>query len=205
MDRIKAYSVLGIPENATEEDIKTAYRNLAHKYNVDNYEAGPLKDEAEQKMNEINEAFDVLMSYLRAGTVPNNNIDPVTSSNNNVGRYPAIRLLINSGRADEALAELQAIPYGSSDAEWNFLMGSAYYYKGWLDQALQYFKVAVSLDPGNREYEAALRNLSGSSDGNMQGNPFMGNNPDAAAINCACNTCTLMCCMDACCGMCRGI
>ena len=36
-----AYKVLGLTEGATEEEIKTAYRALAQKYNPDNYEAGP--------------------------------------------------------------------------------------------------------------------------------------------------------------------
>ena len=42
-----AYKVLGLTEGATEEEIKTAYRALAQKYNPDNYEAGPLREEAE--------------------------------------------------------------------------------------------------------------------------------------------------------------
>ena len=41
-----AYKVLGLTEGATEEEIKTAYRALAQKYNPDNYEAGPLAPSA---------------------------------------------------------------------------------------------------------------------------------------------------------------
>ena len=33
---------------------------------------------------------------------------------------------------EQALAELNAIQGGANDAEWNFLVGSAYYYKGWV-------------------------------------------------------------------------
>ncbi len=205
MDRSKAYSVLGLPDTAREDDIKEAYRTLAKKYNLDNYEAGPLLDEAQNKMQEINDAFDTLMSYIRTGGMDASSpSSPYVHSTAAGGRYAAIRQLVNAGQVDEALAELSAIQGGSSDAEWNFLMGSAYYYKGWLDQALRYFQVAVRLDPGNREYEAALRNLSSSGDGDMQGNPYANQNRDAAAMNCACNTCTAMCCMDACCTMCRG-
>ena len=63
-----AYKVLGLTEGATEEEIKTAYRALAQKYNPDNYEAGPLREEAEAKMTELNEAFDALMGAIRTGT-----------------------------------------------------------------------------------------------------------------------------------------
>lgn len=203
MDRLKAYSVLGVGQNAGEAEVKAAYKTLAQKYNVDNYEAGPLRDEAEAKMGEINDAFDTLMSFLRTGgteaTRPQTN-----SGSTHAHSYPNIRQLINSGRIDEALSELSQIPGGASDAEWNFLMGSAYYYKGWLDQAMRYFQQAVNLAPGNREYEAALRNLQNSAGGNMQGNPYGQQDQSAQAMNCACNTCSMMCCMDACCSMCRG-
>ncbi|MFQ9679955.1 MAG: DnaJ domain-containing protein [Ruthenibacterium lactatiformans] len=50
------------------KEIKTAYRALAQKYNPDNYEAGPLREEAEAKMTELNEAFDALMGAIRTGT-----------------------------------------------------------------------------------------------------------------------------------------
>lgn len=202
MDRSKAYSVLGLPQNATEQQVKDAYRNLAQKYNVDHDDDSPLKEEAEHKMAEINEAFDVLMSYLRTGG-PEGTTAPGQTTNN-AGRYPSIRNLINTGEIDRALAELGQVPHGSSDAEWNFLMGSAYYYKGWLEQALRYFQEAVRLDGSNPEYQAALRNLQASGGGEMPGNPYGSQDGSAQAMNCACNTCTLMCCMDACCGMGRG-
>lgn len=202
MDKLTAYKVLGLQEGATEEQIKDAYRTLAQQYSDENYtETSPLRQQAEDKMAEINSAFDTLMSYIRTGgpAAEESEAGPAVSSNDNIGRYPAIRKLINSGQADEALAELAALPYGSTDAEWNFLMGSAYYYKGWLDQALHYFQEACRLEPGNREYEAALRGLTGAASGAMPGSPYTASDQNAAAINCACNTCTLMCCMDACC------
>ncbi|MGD9559332.1 MAG: DnaJ domain-containing protein [Oscillospiraceae bacterium] len=200
MDKSKAYDVLGLPQNAGEDDIKQAYRGLAQKYSTDSYEAGPLREEAEAKMAELNEAFDTLMGALRVGDDAVRTTGPGAAPS---GRYAAIRKMINSGQIDEALAELSAIQNAAADAEWNFLMGSAYYYKGWLDQAARYFSEAVRLDPSNREYAAALQNLQQSANGNMQGNPYGGQNADTAALNCACNTCSLMCCMDACCGMCR--
>jgi len=199
---LTAYRTLGLPDGAGEDEIKNAYRALAQKYNLDNYEAdSPLREEAMAKMDEINAAFDTLMSILRTGAAPAPGPGPAQQGGGSAtGRYPAIRQMINAGQIDEALAELSGIT-GAGDAEWNFLMGSAYYYKGWLDQAMGYFREAVRLEPGNREYEAALRNLQQSQDGNMQGNPYGGRNQDAQAMNCACNTCTLLCCLDACCRM----
>ena len=52
------YQVLGVPETATDEDIKKAYRNLARKYHPDNYHDNPLADLAQEKMKEINAAYE---------------------------------------------------------------------------------------------------------------------------------------------------
>ena len=49
------YSILGISKNATDEEVKKAYRELARKYHPDAYADNPLADLAAEKMQEINE------------------------------------------------------------------------------------------------------------------------------------------------------
>lgn len=51
------YDVLGVSKNATEDEIKKAYRQLAKKYHPD---LNPGNKEAEEKFKEINEANEVL-------------------------------------------------------------------------------------------------------------------------------------------------
>ena len=46
------YQVLGISENASDEEVKRAYRELARKYHPDNYHDNPLADLAQEKMKE---------------------------------------------------------------------------------------------------------------------------------------------------------
>ena len=52
------YAVLGVSPNASDEEIKNAYREMARKYHPDNYADNPLSDLAGEKMKEINEAYD---------------------------------------------------------------------------------------------------------------------------------------------------
>jgi len=51
------YSILGVPENATEIELKKAYRKLAKRFHPD---ANPGDKQAESKFKEISEAYDVL-------------------------------------------------------------------------------------------------------------------------------------------------
>ena len=216
-----AYKVLGLERGASEDEVKAAYRSLAQKYNPENYEAGPLRQDAEQKMDELNQAFDQVMSELRTGsnvqqpgqpgqTAENPNANPYAQQQPNYTQNTQtdrnfsnqIRAMIGQGRLDEALSALQAQPPEARDAEWHFLMGSAYYYKGWLSQALEFFQQACRLAPTNREYAAALHNLQNSANGQMPGNPY-GNygNAQVNAVGCnCCDMCTAMMCMDMCCG-----
>jgi molecular chaperone DnaJ len=53
------HKVLGVPENATQDEIKKAYRQMAKKYHPD---LNPGDEIAAQKMNEVNEAYDMLMN-----------------------------------------------------------------------------------------------------------------------------------------------
>jgi len=57
MDFIDYYKILGVDKNASESDIKKAYRKLARKYHPD---VNPDDKEAERKFKEVNEANEVL-------------------------------------------------------------------------------------------------------------------------------------------------
>ena len=57
MQKRDYYEVLGVAKNATEDEIKKAYRKLAIKYHPDK---NPDDKEAEEKFKEAAEAYDVL-------------------------------------------------------------------------------------------------------------------------------------------------
>ena len=61
------YSVLGVSPSASDEEVKKAYRELARKYHPDNYQNNPLADLAEEKMKEVNEAYDAITKSRSGG------------------------------------------------------------------------------------------------------------------------------------------
>jgi len=109
-----------------------------------------------------------------------------------------IRAAINSGDLQYAQQLLNNFP--ARNAEWNFLMGSLSYRKGWLDDAFSYFQTAVNMDPGNSEYRQALAFMS------QGGHAYRshGNNQQSTqSQNCggcdACDCCSALCCINMCC------
>ena len=147
------YSVLGVSKNASDDEIKNAYRELARKYHPDNYTDNPLSDLAGEKMKEINEAYDEIMSRRKGGK--SNSSDSYTSGNAH-SSFPEVRSLINQNRLEEAQEILDGVPPQSRDAEWYFLNGTVLYRRGWFDQAYTSFASATRMEPSNPEYRNAF-------------------------------------------------
>lgn len=62
------YEILGIPNNATDAEVKDAYRKLAKKYHPDNYNNAPdIAEVAAEKMREVNEAYNDIMKNRKSG------------------------------------------------------------------------------------------------------------------------------------------
>ncbi|EGS19372.1 uncharacterized protein CTHT_0048310 [Thermochaetoides thermophila DSM 1495] len=85
------YKVLGVPHDADERQIKSAYRKLSKQYHPDKAaKQGLTKEQAEKKMAAINEAYEVLSNpELRArfdrGDDPNNHEQPPPFQGNPFG------------------------------------------------------------------------------------------------------------------------
>ena len=61
------YDVLGVPQNASDDEIKKAYRELTRKYHPDANVNNPLADLAEEKFKEGQEAYDEIMRQREQG------------------------------------------------------------------------------------------------------------------------------------------
>lgn len=142
------YQILGVSENATDEEVKRAYRELARKYHPDNYHDNPLADLAQEKMKEINAAYEEI-NKRRSGRA---GASAGYSGNSYSGAYQGYRTQSSSGSSvleqvriaiqtgNISRAEALLANYSDHNAEWNFLRGVVCYRRGWMDEARRYYE-----------------------------------------------------------------
>ena len=185
------YSILGVDKNASDDDIKKAYRELARKYHPDHYADNPLSELAAEKMKEINEAYDAIMNQRRGGSSATGNGGYTPPSD-----FSDIRDMINRGQIDQAQIVLDGTPIAKRNAEWYFLSGMVQYRRGYYDNAYSSFANACRLDPNNPEYAQAFERIKRQGAGNF-------NNPYRTSRNMggmdACDCCQTLICADCCC------
>lgn len=213
------YQILGVSPNATDEQIKSAYRELARKYHPDNYANNPLADLAQEKMKQINEAYDAIQRQRKQQTSASGGYQRGSAS---YGRGPGssysggggygqsgyqassefadIRNLIQSKRISEAEELLEGVPQTQRTAEWSFLRGNVFYTRGWLEEAYQCFLRATQLAPGNQEYQSALNQVLWQRNTARPAGSYGGDYRTTQMAGCSCcDICTGLMCMNMCC------
>ena len=163
------YEVLGVSTNATDEEVKKAYRALVKKYHPDQYKGTAFEAEANEKLKQINEAYDMIKngktSQNNYYTQQNNTSGNQYSYNYSYGNTYTIdqlmtqaRQFINAGRYMEAEILLRST--NIRNAEWYFLMGNIQWCKGWQLEAKKCYAQACNLAPNNAEYKAAYERVN---------------------------------------------
>jgi curved DNA-binding protein CbpA len=185
------YEILGVPRNATKEEIKRAYKELVKKYHPDKYRDNPLSDLAEEKFKEIQEAYDFLMN--RDSSYSGSSYKNSTySSSNSV--FQQVRTYINAGRLDRANSILESYP--EREPEWYFLKAVIYARQGFINQANSFLSEALRRDPQNPEYINFQHQMMRFAGG--YANPYTrGRDMDMANDMC-CQCATCFCCLQMC-------
>lgn len=189
------YQILGVSPTATDDEIKTSYRNLARKYHPDKYRDTDLAEMAGEKMKEINAAYDEIQK-MRSGqftgqrgnqggqynAYTQNNGQTYSGSN----PFVYIRQLINARRLDEASRMLVSMSDDQRGAEWNYLMGVVAASRGHYVDAQHFFETASGMEPGNNEYRNAVERI-------RSGNVNFGGQSANAGCSC-CDICGAIAC-----------
>ena len=203
------YKVLGVSPDASDEEIKRAYRKLAKQYHPD---LNPGDEVAAKKMQQVNAAYEQIKNPEKAQQRPGgygySQYDPFGfggyggyrqqsySGTDNTDTYQQAALnYIRFGRYQEALNAL-----GNSnqrDARWYYLSALANDGLGNQVTALEHIRRAVSMEPDNQEYLRVLNQIEhGGSAYRRQTGNFSGfevrSNPCLNFLMCW--LCNLFCC-----------
>ena len=225
------YSVLGVSQNASEDEIKKAYRTLAKKYHPD---VNNGSAEAEAHMKEVNEAYSTIMKMRREGTSSTGGSQSSYGGSSSYGyggsssyggygnyggsssygyggqrqssysadpRMTSARSYIRMGQYREALNTLNSVTERS--AEWYFLCAQANLGLGNRVAALNYARQAATMQPDNFEYQALLARIEG------RNNHYRESGSGFNAQQFICNNPLMLCCLtsllcNCCCGSCGG-
>jgi len=203
------YKILGVSPNASDEEIKQAYRRLAKQYHPDR---NPGDEEAAKKMQQINAAYEQIKNPDKArpgGYGGYSQYDPFGGfggyggyqqrsygENDSGDNYQKAAMnYIRFGRFQEALNALNNA--AERNARWYYLSALANNGLGNQVTALEHIRRAVSMEPDNQEYLNALNAIEhGGAAYRQQAGNFTGfemrSNP---CMNlCLCYLCQMFCC-----------
>mgnify|MGYP000146917139 FL=1 len=211
------YQILGVDRNADDDEIKKAYHDLARKYHPDKYRDSDLADLAEEKMKEINDAYDRIRKeraeggsrkdtgyggssagYGSTGSYGGTSYGGYSGSRGYTGagaeQFAAVRSYINQNRIAEAEAVLTGMGAERRGAEWHFLIGCVMVRRGNYADAGRHFDYACEREPYNEEYQNAREALRRRSATYTQTEFSPGCGSLCTALLCA------DCCQSLCCG-----
>ena len=168
------YEVLGVSRNASDEEIKKAYRALSRKYHPDANVNNPNAAQAEEKFKQVQAAYDQIMKEKEQGYSGYGSTNGY-GGYGNAGGYGgassagqndeytmhlnAAMNYIRAGKYNEALNVLSGME--QKTARWYYLSAIANNGLGNNVVALDHAKRAASMEPGSMEYRALVQQLQG--------------------------------------------
>ena len=198
------YSVLGVSRDASDEEIKKAYRKLSRKYHPDANINNPNKEQAEEKFKEVQQAYEQIMKEKEYGSSYGNaggyyggftGRQNSTYQDEEAIRRQAAANYIQSRHFQEAMNVLSSLK--QRNGEWYYLSAMANMGLGNNVNALEDIRTAVNLEPDNVQYRMLLQRMEGGGTWYQeQQNPFGGMPVDGS------DYCMKLCIANMLCGLC---
>ena len=202
------YKVLGVSYNASEDEIKKAYRSLSRKYHPDANVGKPNQKEYEEKFKEVQQAYNMIMDQRQGKAQAQQGFGGQGFGGQSTGRQQSetkdeqyLRSAANyiqNGYYREGLNVLEQVQ--DRRGQWYYYSAIANYRVGNNAIALDHARTACAFEPDNFYYASLLQQLQGGETRYQQRSSQYGGNPSMAGSNyCGqiCGTCLMM---NLCCG-----
>ena len=172
------YRVLEVSPDATDEEIKKAYRKLCKRYHPDLHTGKSDEQEAEKRFLEVQRAYQDIMKARQGGGTEASSFNPYggfwgSAYGPGYGGYDygrqrqedessqirAAKVYIDAGHYTEALNALSGVAMEERNARWYFLNALAQCGLHNTAQAMEYARQAVKMDPSNIQYRQLYSEL----------------------------------------------
>lgn len=152
------YEILGLDIGASKQQIRGAYLALVRTYHPDRYQDPAQRQWADEKLKQINLAYEALQPKHSPAPQTDRPTQPNTCQYAAQLRFAQDALQRNDlGHARQILSHLPP-----ESARWYYLMGIVQLRSGEQDAALRTLERATKLEPDNDEYRRAYQSLRAS-------------------------------------------
>ena len=209
------YKVLGVSYNASDDEIKKAYRSLSRKYHPDANVGNPNQKEYEEKFKEVQQAYNMIMDQRQGKGQPQQSgsddfwgfggqgfggqgFGQRQTETKDDQYLRSAANYIQNGYYREGLNVLEQVQ--DRRGQWYYYSAFANYKVGNNDIAIDHARTACAFEPDNFYYANLLQRLQGGETRYQQRSAQYGGNPSMAGSNyCGqiCGTCLVL---NLCCG-----
>ena len=199
------YELLGLTENATDEEVTARYEELRAKYEEERWQDGEAGNEAAKMLTKVKTAYAEICASRKE--------QPKFSTDEEI--FEEVTALIKDGKIEDAQNRL----YDCSErgAEWHYLQAVVYYKQNWTNDSKKQLEIALEMDPNNQKYKNAYAKMQSKNEYEKQtareerANPYereqnydedsqMGGNACSECLSCCYSYLCVSCCFDCCCG-----
>ena len=141
------YDLLGVSEDATDEEIRQKFEELKKKYSEERFLEGEAGNEAAKMLNKLDVAYNEIMTERMEKR----------AAGSEASSYTKVDQFIRDGKIAEAQGALDE--FNERPAEWHYLQSVVFYKKNWMNESKKQLEIAIQMDPSNEKYRIAYNKL----------------------------------------------